>query len=139
MVDEELKAKIKEKIESESFGIEDIMDYMNLLCQFINEVDEIRDEMDDPTYKNFIFHFYVEGMPYFSMIVEDLKARIEPNVESKWNAMVKINAENFAGLISGQKDGKNLYMNQELEAHGGLPAMVKFQTIIQLALEQLGI
>jgi hypothetical protein len=41
MVDEELKAKLKEKIENESFGVDDIMDYMNLLCQF-NEVDEIQ-------------------------------------------------------------------------------------------------
>ena len=28
-------------------------------------------------------------------------------------------------------------MNQELEAHGGLPAMIKFQTILELINEEL--
>ncbi|MHA1340526.1 MAG: SCP2 sterol-binding domain-containing protein [Promethearchaeota archaeon] len=137
MVDEELKEKMKEKIEDEEFGPADIPEYMQLFAQICNENEEIQEELDEDEYRNFVFHIYLEDAEDLTIKIEDGKVSVLPGAEGEWNAMLKISAENFAGLISGTKDGKNLYMNQELEAHGGLPAMIKFQNIISLVLEEL--
>jgi len=137
MVDEDLKAKMIEKIENEDFGVEDIMDYMQLFAQICNEKDEIQEELNEDEYRNFIFHIYFTNGEGLTIKIEDGRVSILSGIQGEWNAMLKISAENFAGLITGKKSGQNLYMNQELEAHGGLPAMIKFQNIISLVLEEL--
>lgn len=137
MVDTELKEKMEEKIANEEFTVDDLPDYMTLFCQICNENEEIQDEVDEEDFRNKVMHFYLEGGEDFTMEINDMEFSWKTGVEGEWDAMLKITAENFAKLVIGQEDGQNLYMAGELEAHGGLPAMIKFQTIAGIVLEEV--
>lgn len=137
MVDEELKEKMEEKIADEEFTVDDLPEYMTLFCQICNENDEIQDEIDEEGFRNKVMHFYLDGAPDFTMEIKDRKFSWKPGTEGDWGAMLKVSAENFAKLVIGEEDGQNLYMAEELEAHGGLPAMIKFQTIAGIVLEEI--
>lgn len=138
MVDEELKQKMIDKIQSDEFGVEDIDDYMNLFCQIANESDAVQDEVKGQ-FANKTLVFYIDDFKTKTLKLRDCVFSIEDTDSEEWDSTVKTSAENFAGLISGQKDGNSLYMSGQLEVHGGLPNIIKFQTILQVIIEELGI
>jgi putative sterol carrier protein len=132
MVDEELKEKMKDKIESNSFETSDVEEYMKLFIQICNENEEIQEEVEG---FNRTLHFYIDGGDNFTMIIKNQVGSIKKGIVGDFDATIKISLENFAALISGQKDGQAIYMSGQLEAHGGLPNMIKFQKIANLVLE----
>jgi len=132
MVDEELKEKMKDKIESGSFETSDVEEYMKLFVQICNENEEIQEEVEG---FDRVLHFYIDGGDNFTMIIKDKVGSIQPGIVGEFDATIKISLENFAALISGQKDGQAIYMAGQLEAHGGLPNMIKLQKIANLVLE----
>src|SRR6056297_2916228 len=119
----------------QSLEIDDIPKFMELFCQIANENDEIQAEIDEPEFRNIKFTFELEGADDFTMVIEDGQFHMEEGAVDDWGAQLIIGADDFVKLLTGQVDGQNLYMAGRLEGHGGLPRIMKFQTIMEIALE----
>ena len=137
-MDEELKQKLIDKIENDDFGEEDLADFLNLFCQMANEVDDIQDEISGD-FENKTLQFYIPGFKDFILRIVDKKFTIEDGVTDQWDSSIKTNSDNFAKLMTGKKDGNSLYMAGELEGHGGLPNIIRFQKVLQIILEELDV
>src|SRR6056297_3479404 len=137
MIDEDLLEEMLEKIEMRSLGDDDVMDYMDLFCQIANENDEVQAEIDEEEFRNIKFVFEIDGIDDFTLVIDDGQFSIQEGAADDWGAQLIMSVDDFTKLIAGEVDGNNLYMAGRLEAHGGLPRVVKFQTVMEIILEYI--
>ena len=137
MSDEELREAMIDKIEGDGLTTDDLIDFMALFCQIANEDEEIQGLIDEDEFRNCVFAFSIEGASDFTLVIEDQNFSVKEGAADEWDAQLIIGADDLVDLVTGNVDGQNLYMQKRLEAHGGLPRIIKFQDILEIVLEEL--
>ncbi len=133
MVDDSVKEAMLEKIESGSFGIADIGEYMKLFAEVANESEDVEEKLED---WDRVFCFSMEGADDFGMKVEEAKITIIAKPEES-DVELTMSGDTAAGIFTGEIDATSAYMSGDLKITGPLPDAVKFRTITELVREEL--
>jgi putative sterol carrier protein len=135
MVDEELKEKMKDKIQGGSFNPEsDMKEYLQLFAQICNESSEIKDEVDGFNRK---FQFKLEGTEDVWMKITDAQFELGDGQVEDPDIVLTMHSRTAAGIFTGEIDATSAYMSGDLKVQGPLPDAVKFRTITELVREAL--
>jgi putative sterol carrier protein len=135
MVNDELKQKMKEKIDAGDFGPGDLPEYFQLMGEVCNESDDIKDEIEGWNRK---FQFHLEGIEDEWLTVEDGKFTFGAGkMDGEPDITLEMQARTAAGIFTGEIDATSAYMAGDLKVNGPLPDAVKFRTIVELIREEL--
>ena len=131
MVDKEA---IMDKIESGSFGIADLEDYLTLFLEVSNESEDIQEEVEGWNRKLFI---KLSDTDNFWLQIEDGKFTTGKGDVDDGDVTFEMTGETAAGVFTGEIDATSAYMSGELKIVGPLPDAVKFRTLTELVREEL--
>jgi putative sterol carrier protein len=133
MVNEDLKAKILEKIDSGSFGVDDFEEYLTLFLEIANESEDVAEEVEGWD-RAFLIKL-TDGKPFWLKIENGKfssgKGTIDPDIA------LEMTTDTCAGVFSGELDATSAYMSGDLKIQGPLPDAVKFRTLTELVREAL--
>ena len=135
-VDERLKQKIIEKIETGTFGVEDLQDYFTLFTQVANAIDETADEVDGFDRK-FQFRFEDYGNVYLT--IRNRKFEMGLGEIEAPDITLQMNVGLAAGIFTGQVDAPAAYVSGALKIDGSLPDAIKFGTLVELVYAALDV
>lgn len=133
-VDDELKQKMKDKIDDSSFGAEDLKDYFTLFVQIANSNSDVKDEIDGFNRK---FQFKIDGFENAWMKLDNQTVSMGSGEIADPDITLEMNARTTAGIFTGEIDATSAYMGGDLKITGALPDAVKFRTITELVREAL--
>jgi putative sterol carrier protein len=133
-MDQELKEKLKAKIDDGSFSIDDLQDYIKLLVDVCNETDDIKEEVEGWDRK---LQFVIRGSTNAWLKVADSKAEAGEGDIDTPDITLEMDARVAAGVFSGEIDATSAYMAGDLKVVGPLPDAVKFRTITEMVREAL--
>jgi len=131
MVDKEA---IMDKIESGSFGIADLEDYLILFLGVSNESEDVQEEVEGWNRKLFI---KLSDTDNFWLKIEDGKFTSGKGDADDCDVTLEMTGETAAGVFTGEIDATSAYMSGELKIIGPLPDAVKFRTLTELVREEL--
>ena len=131
MVDKEA---IMDKIESGSFGISDLEDYLELFLGVSNESEDVQEEVEGWNRKLFI---KLSDTDNFWLQIADGKFTSGKGDADDGDVTLEMTGETAAGVFTGEIDATSAYMSGELKIIGPLPDAVKFRTLTELVREEL--
>ena len=131
MVDKEA---IMDKIESGSFGIDDLEDYLELFLGVSNESEDVQEEVEGWNRKLFI---NLSDTNNFWLQISDGKFTSGKGDVTDSDVTLEMTGETAAGVFTGEIDATSAYMSGELKIVGPLPDAVKFRTLTELVREEL--
>ncbi|MHA1728603.1 MAG: SCP2 sterol-binding domain-containing protein [Promethearchaeota archaeon] len=136
MVDEELKAKISEKIEEGTLTPEDIPEYLELLVQVCNENEEVLEEVEG---WNRIIKCKIEDADNIWLRIENKKfsAGVGDIKGEDADVTMEFDADIAIGIFSGEIDTTSAYMDNSLKVIGPLPDALKFKTLTEIVREEI--
>ncbi len=131
MVDKEA---IMDKIESGSFGIADLEDYLTLFLGVSNESEDVQEEVEGWNRKLFI---KLSDTGNFWLQIAEGKFTSGKGDVDDGDVTLEMTGETAAGVFTGEIDATSAYMSGELKIIGPLPDAVKFRTLTELVREEL--
>ena len=131
MVDKEA---IMDKIESGSFGIADLEDYLTLFLGVSNESEDVHEEVEGWNRKLFI---KLSDTDNFWLQIAEGKFTSGKGDADDCDVTLEMTGETAAGVFTGEIDATSAYMSGELKIIGPLPDAVKFRTLTELVREEL--
>ena len=131
MVDKEA---IMDKIESGSFGIDDLEDYLELFLSVSNESEDVQEEVEGWNRKLFIS---LSDTSNFWLQIAEGKFTSGKGDVTDGDVTLEMSGETAAGVFTGEIDATSAYMSGELKIVGPLPDAVKFRTLTELVREEL--
>lgn len=134
MVNEDLKAKILEKIDGGTFGVEDFEDYLTLFLEIANESEDVAEEVEGWD-RTFLIKI-TDGKPFWLKIADGKFSSGKGACEDP-DISLEMTSDTCAGVFSGETDATSAYMSGDLKIQGPLPDAVKFRTLTELVREFL--
>jgi len=139
MANEELKAKMFDKIEEGEFEVADMADYMTLFCEIANESADVQEEVEDWD-RN--FRVILDGGTDFWLQIDGGIFEWTPeNGSNPASAAplitLKSSAADAAAIFTGERDATAAYMSGVLKIEGELTDAVKLRSIIEIIREEI--
>jgi putative sterol carrier protein len=134
MINEELKAALKEKIDAGEFDFADIPAYLTLFCEMGNEVGDLQDEVEGWDRR---INFVLAGVNPHWITIEDGRFTTGEGSLEDANLVLILDAANAALVFTGDLDARAAFMSGALKVEGELPDAVKMQTLIEIAGEEI--
>ncbi|MHA1765705.1 MAG: SCP2 sterol-binding domain-containing protein [Promethearchaeota archaeon] len=131
MVDKEA---LMDKIESGTFGIEDLEDYLTLFLEISNESEDIQEEVEG---WNRVLQIKLSDTDNFWLKIEEGKFTAGKGDAGESDITLEMSGETAAGVFTGEIDATSAYMSGDLKIIGPLPDAVKFRTLTELVREEL--
>jgi putative sterol carrier protein len=130
----ELKRRIHEKVEQGALGAGDIPEYLIVFCAIGNTTADIQEEALG---WNCRLQLVLEGSGEYWITVADGRFETGAGPVSPCDVTLTMDAAVAADIFAGDKDAKAAYLSGALKVSGGLPNAVKFQTVVEIVVEEL--
>jgi putative sterol carrier protein len=134
MVDKSIKEKLMAKINDNSFGPADLLEYLGVFVDVANESDDIREEADG---WDRVLQFKINGIEDFYLTVSDGTFNITKGSTPNPDVTLTMGDKTAAGIFTGEVDATSAYMSGDLKVQGPLPDAVKFRTITEMVREEI--
>lgn len=134
MIDQDLKARLNQKIEAGEFDIADIPAYLKLFCQMGNEIEELQDEIEDWDRR---INLVLEGTNSHWITIEDGDFATGEGLLDDADLVLKMDAEDAAQVFAGNIDAAAAYLSGALKFTGDMPDAVKMQALIEIVGEEI--
>jgi len=131
MVDKEA---IMDNLESGTFGIADLEDYLTLFLKVCNESEDVQEEVEDWNRKLVI---KLSDTDNFWLKIDEGKFSSGKGDAADGDVTLEMTGETAAGVFTAEVDATSAYMSGDLKIIGPLPDAVKFRTLTELVREEL--
>lgn len=130
----ELKRRIHDKVEQGALGAVDIPEYLLVFCAIANAAADVQDEVEG---WNCRLQLVLAGSGEYWITVQDGRFETGSGPLAPSDVTLAMDAGTAADIFSGEKDAKAAYLSGALKVTGALPNAVKFQSIVEIVVEEL--
>jgi putative sterol carrier protein len=130
----QLKKAIHDKIEDGTLGAGDIPDYLRVLCAIGNATADIQDEVDG---WNCRLQLELAGAGEHWVTVAAGRFECGAGRLAANDVRLAMSAAVAAEIFAGERDAKAAFLTGALKIEGALPNAVKFQSIVEIVVEEL--
>jgi putative sterol carrier protein len=133
-VDEELRDRLVDRIESSTFCADDLKDYFTVFTQICNHNEDILDEVKG---FNKTFQYRIDSQPCAWMKITDGHFEMASGEIDAADITLHMSSGLAIGVFSGQVDPTAAYMNGDLKVDGVLDDAMLFRRILDMVQEEL--
>jgi putative sterol carrier protein len=130
----ELKKAIHDKIEEGALRPEDIPDYLRVLCAIGNASADIQEEVDGWDCR---LQLVLAGSGEHWVTVAGGRFEVGSGRLAESDVSLGMSAAVAAEIFAGERDAKAAFLAGALKIEGALPSAVKFQSIVEIVVEEL--
>jgi putative sterol carrier protein len=130
----ELAKRVHERIEEGAFGVADIPDYLRVFCALGNSTADIQHEVAGWNCRLRLV-LGAAGEHWITV----LDGRFEAGAGGLEAADLALTMEGAvaAEVFAGERDAKAAYLAGALKVEGALPSAVRFQSLVEMVVEEL--
>ena len=134
MSETQLREILNDKIENGDFTTSDIPDYFTVICQLGDEIEDLKDEVEDWDRK---IQFVIQGFGNHWLSIQDGEFSTGEGEIEDPNLTLILAVDEAARIFSGEKDAEAAFMSGALKVQGDLPDAIKLHALIEIVLEEI--